>query len=138
MRALATCAAVAIAVALAGCIPDLFGGDECAGEACAPCALFATIEVVDATSGAAIRGAAATGGLSAGGGGVAWTCGLETAKSTCSTFPLQLLPVAFDVHVTAPGYASGTVRITPVAQAAGDCCASCQVFPAVQVRLAPL
>jgi len=119
-------------------VPDLFGGDECAGVACAPCPLFATIEVIDATSGATVGAATATGGTSLGGGAATWTCDLQAAKSACSTFPLQLLPVAFDVTVTAPGYASATVRITPVALASGNCCPSCQVFPVVQVRLAPL
>ncbi len=118
-----------LAFLLAGC--GLDSGESCR-VICSACPRFATLEVSDAATGAAVAG------VSVSGGGVPWTCTAATT-SACTTFPLQPEAVPFDAAVSAPGHAAATVRFAPVLLASGNaCCPPCPIFPAGQVQLAPL
>ncbi len=123
---------LAAAVALAGFVLAGCGSQPrsaCAFRNCSPCPPGAVVLVTDARTSQPIPGTTVTGG------DAPWTCTQEQANTVCTSLQLTTTG-AFDVQVSAPGYATATAHVTEVVRP-DDCCPGCQVYTPVSVQLTP-
>ena len=118
---------------LAASLAGLAGCDEdaCGNVACAACVPTATLVVRDAQTGLPVAGVAVTGG------GAEWTCVESAGATVCGSTP-PTGAGAFDVTVSAPGYAAASAHLAPARQEGGNCCPDCFAYPPVPVPLEPL
>ncbi len=123
MRIVLAGALLAGLAALAGCLSS----EKCAQITCSPCPPIAAVIVTDAQTGLPVSGTVVTGG------DAAWTCAELEGKTKCTSMQLTTTG-AFDVEVTAPGYAPATAHVEQALQPEG-CCGACQVYTPASVQL---
>ncbi len=98
---------------------------------CSPCPPLASVLVTDLRTGQPVAAVTVTGGTGT------WTCSEVQGATACVSMQLTGTG-AFDVAVSAPGYATATAHVAIVEQPSGDCCPACGVYAPTPVALTPL
>ncbi|ACL64978.1 hypothetical protein A2cp1_1634 [Anaeromyxobacter dehalogenans 2CP-1] len=103
--------------------------EACQDVNCSPCPRSGDLTITDSVSSGVVPGAAVSGGS------VTWACTDAGGATRCTTGTEQLPDAVFSVTVTAPGYVSQDVQLTPVEGAPGKCCAGCITYSPSVVAL---
>lgn len=105
--------------------------EACQSVNCSPCPRLGGLTVTDSVNSGVVPG------VTVSGGSVTWTCTETGGVTRCTTGTEQLPDAVVSVTVTAPGYVSQDLQLTPVEGASGACCAGCITYSPSAVALVP-